>query len=261
MKKVLFLAVLTFSVMMVSAQSLYEYNVHYSYGGDSLLYRSLKPEKIERGKRYPLVIYLHNAGLKGSDNVTQLREGSEMFLNPVNRERYPSFVIFPQCPKGEWWAYDRMPRNFDALPYTREMTRPMAIVKEIIDKYLAMPEVDKGRVYVMGTSMGGVGTFDIVSRFPEIFAAAVPMCGAIAEDHLSNAQGVSFRIFHGDSDPTVPVECSRRAYRELRAAGVKVEYIELPGAKHGISSQTLSRPDFMEWLYAQKRGKRSAKIK
>jgi predicted peptidase len=191
----------------------------------------------------------------------QLNSGGKMFLNPLNREKYPAFVIFPQCPKNELWAYERVPKNFDKLPYPDKMNRSMQLVKEVLDKYLQMPEVDKDRVYVMGSSMGGVGTYEIVSRYPEIFAAAVPLCGAIAPGHLGGAKDVKFRIYHGDDDTTVPVECARRVYRELRSIGAEFEYIEYPGGKHGIGSMTFTRPDFMEWIFAQRRGKRMVKIK
>jgi predicted peptidase len=116
-----------------------------------------------------------------------------------------------------------------------------------------MPEVDKSRIYVMGASMGGVGTFDIVAHYPELFAAAIPICGAIAPGHLASAKDVSFWIFHGDDDPTVPVRCSRRAYIELKKAGADVSYTEIASGKHGINYHVYNTPGFMKWLFSQKR--------
>ena len=253
MKRLLILACLFAGMHLSSGQEKYDYNVHVSAAEDSLLYRSLKPAKMEAGKKYPLVLLLHDAGKKGNDNEKQLQTGAKMFLNPVNREKYPAFVVVPQCPAGEWWTYDRLPKNFNRLPYNKDLNPSLAMVKEVLDKYLVMPDVDRSRIYVMGASMGGVATYDIVSHYPEIFAAAVPMCGAIAPGYLDKAKNVAFRIFHGDDDATVPVECSRRAYRELKKAGAKVEYIEIPGGKHGISFHVFNRPDFMEWMFGQKR--------
>lgn len=253
---ILFLAALLVNTAAAFGQDSFDYNKYFSAKGDSLLYRSLKPAKIEQGKKYPLLIFLHGAGQKGNDNEKQLLQWSNMFLNPYNRDKYPAFVVFPQCPRNDYWAYDRVPKNFDNLPYPDKMNPTLTLVKELIDQYLLMPEVDKSRVYVVGFSMGGVGTYELVSRYPEIFAAAVPLCGAIAPGHLGGAKDVKFRIFHGDEDPTVPVECSRRVYKELKAIGAEFEYIEYPAAKHGICGQTFSRPDFMEWIFAQKRGKR-----
>ncbi len=241
------------STAIAGAQDAYEYNVFFSNTGDSLLYRSLRPQEIRKGKKYPLVVVLHDAGKKGNDNEKQLLTGAKMFLNPVNRDKYPSFVIIPQCPKGLWWTYDRLPKNFDTLPYSESLNPILAMVKELIDSYLEMPEVDKSRVYVMGASMGGVGTFDLAAHHPDIFAAAIPICGAIAQGHLAKAKNVAFRIFHGDDDATVPVRCSQRAYLELKEAGAKVEYIEIPCGKHGINFHVYNKTDFLEWMYKQRK--------
>ena len=250
---ILSVVILFSSIHMTGAQESFDYNVYFSPQGDSLLYRSLAPAEMKRGKKYPLVLILHDAGKKGNDNERQMGAGPNMFLNPVYREKYPCFIIVPQCPKGEWWTYDRLPGNFDRLPYADTLNTSLAMAKAVLDSYLEMPEVDKSRIYVMGASMGGVGTYDIVCHYPEIFAAAVPICGAVAPGHFEEAKDVSFRIFHGSIDPTVPVECSRRAYRELRKVGAYVEYTEYAGAKHGISNQVYNTPDFMEWLFRQKR--------
>ena len=236
-----------------SAQNTYGRDIFISSKGDSLRYRHLEPETYKEGDKYPLVIYLHDVGKKGNDNEKQLAVGANMFLNPVNREKYPAYVLFPQCPKEKWWTYDRKPKDFDRLPFADTLTTELASVKELIDAYLGNPKVDRSRIYVMGFSMGAVGTYDIVLHYPEIFAAAIPISGGIAAGHMKEARDVSFRIFHGDSDPSVPVECSRRAYRELSAAGAKVEYIEIPGGKHGIANTAFGRDDFMEWLFKQKK--------
>lgn len=250
---ILFLTVLLAGSHLSSAQESYDYNVYVSPQGDSLLYRSLKPQDMKKGKKYPLMLVLHDAGKKGNDNEKQLQTGAKMFLNPVNRDKYPCFVVIPQCPKGKWWTYDRVPKDFNKLPYADTLNTHLALAKAVLDEYLAMPEVDKSRIYVMGASMGGVGTFDIVAHYPEIFAAAVPLCGAIAPGHLAEAKDVSFWIFHGDDDATVPVECSRRAYRELQEAGADVKYTEIASGKHGINHQVYNTPGFMEWIFKQKR--------
>lgn len=260
MKKIISLLIITFSfVAAASAQDTYDRKTFVSSDGLSLNYRELTPLKVEAKKKYPLVIFLHGSGERGDDNEKQLVHGGQMFLNPYNRDNYPAYVIFPQCPEGKWWTYDRKPEDFDRLPFADTLTTELASVKELIDNYLKRPEVDKSRIYVIGFSMGGVGTYDLVLHNPELFAAAVPISGGIASGHMNAAKGVSFRIFHGDADNSVPVECSRRAYRELKAAGGNVEYIEIPGGKHGICNTVFCRPDFMEWLFAQKKGRRAGK--
>lgn len=173
-KLILLLSVLLFSLEFVAAQDEYERSVFVSSSGDSLNYRLLEPEVMQAGEKYPLVLFLHGAGERGNDNEKQLTHGGQMFLNPVNREKYPAFVLFPQCPESGYWAYENRPQSFipTQMPVGKEMPSVFQAVKELLDMYLANPQVDKSRVYIMGLSMGAMGTYDMVSRFPDIFAAA-----------------------------------------------------------------------------------------
>ena len=248
-KLILLLSVLLFSLEFVAAQDEYERSVFVSSSGDSLNYRLLEPEVMQAGEKYPLVLFLHGAGERGNDNEKQLTHGGQMFLNPVNREKYPAFV---QCPESGYWAYENRPQSFipTQMPVGKEMPSVFQAVKELLDMYLANPQVDKSRIYIMGLSMGAMGTYDMVSRFPDIFAAAVPICGTVNPTRLSAARNVAFRIFHGDADDVVPVAGSRQAYKALKAAGASVEF---PGCNHGSWNPAFNYPDFMKWLFTQKK--------
>ena len=254
-KLILLLSVLLFSLEFVAAQDEYERSVFVSSSGDSLNYRLLEPEVMQAGEKYPLVLFLHGAGERGNDNEKQLTHGGEKFLNPVKREKNPAFVLFPQCPESGYWAYENRPQSFipTQMPVGKEMPSVFQAVKELLDMYLANPQVDKSRIYIMGLSMGAMGTYDMVSRFPDIFAAAVPICGTVNPTRLSAARNVAFRIFHGDADDVVPVAGSRQAYKVLKAAGASVEYIEFPGCNHGSWNPAFNYPDFMKWLFTQKK--------
>lgn len=223
--------------------------------GDTLLYRYLEPQELKKGKKYPLVIFLHGSGERGSDNQAQLFHGSGQFINPVNREEFPAYVLFPQCPEGVPGAY--MPRLETLVPADMPLNPPVAPIvltlMDLINSYIAMPEVDDRRVYIMGISMGGIATYDIVSRYPELFAAAVPICGSVNPQRLKSTKGVAWRIFHGDSDAAVTVEGSREAYKALRSFGYDVEYIEFAGCTHNSWNPAFNYPDFMKWLFKQKR--------
>lgn len=233
----------------------FEKKIYVSERGDTLRYRFLQPEVLEKDKKYPLVLFLHGAGERGADNEKQLVHGGQMWLNPVNRSEYPCFVLVPQCPTDGYWAYMARPLSFDPqqMPAQPELTPVFQSVKELLDQCLAMPAIDKDRIYVMGLSMGGMGTFDMVARYPDLFAAAIPICGTVNPARLAAAKDVAFRIFHGDADDVVPVEGSREAYKALKAAGADVEYIEFPCINHGSWGPAFNTPDFMEWLFRQKR--------
>lgn len=256
MKHLICLAWLCCITLLAQAQdplAAYEKNIYVSTQGDTLRYRLLRPEKMEAGKKYPLVLFLHGSGERGSDNEKQLIHGGQMWLNPVNREERPAFVVAPQCPDGQQWAYNERPQSLmpDQMPIQQEPAQAMRLLRQLMDELLAMSQVDSHRVYVMGLSMGGMGTYDMAIRYPELFAAAIPICGTVNPSRLAAARQVHFRIYHGDADPTVPVEGSRQAYRALKRAGAEVEYIEFPSMTHGSWVPAFNDPEFMKWLFRQ----------
>ncbi|MGL5317367.1 MAG: prolyl oligopeptidase family serine peptidase [Bacteroidales bacterium] len=255
MKKLLCLLFASTSIFSTLAQDAFEGKIYLSSNGDTIRYRELTPSSMSGKKKFPLVLFLHGAGERGSDNLKQMKHGSSMFLNPVNRESFPAFVLMPQCPESGYWSYDDRPASFvpTKMPDEAALTPVFAGVKELLDAYLERPDIDKKRIYIMGLSMGAMGTYDMVSRFPELFAAAIPICGTVNPERLTRAKDVSFRIFHGDADQVVPVEGSREAYKALKKAGANVEYIEYPGCNHGSWNPAFSEKDFMHWLFKQKR--------
>ena len=256
MKTQLVFLVMFWSLLgLTYGQTEFEKKVYVTASNDSLNYRLLRPEVEQEGEKYPLVLFLHGSGERGSDNEKQLFHGSQMWLNPVNRENYPAFVLVPQCPESGYWAYTDRPSSFEPnqMPSDVPLSPVFRTLKELIDTYLAMPQVDKKRVYVIGLSMGAMGTYDLAVRYPEIFAAAIPICGTVNPTRLSAAKDVKFRIFHGDADTVVPVSGSRQAYKALKAAGADVEYIEFPGVTHGSWNPAFTQPDFMSWLFSQKK--------
>lgn len=260
MKKILLaLILITTGITLFAQNEMYSHEEFMSTEGKELKYRLLRPEVEKEGEKYPLVIFMHGAGERGDDNEKQLVHGSRMFLNPVNREKYPAYVIFPQCPEEEFWAYGKDSHPYLKLKEESDLPPSYKAVKELIDSYLATPHIDRSRVYILGLSMGGMATFDMVARYPEIFAAAIPICGAIDVTRLSDVEGVRFRIYHGDADDDVPVECSRAAYKALKKAGVDVEYIEFPGCGHNSWNPAFNQPDFMEWLFKQKKSRKYLK--
>lgn len=222
--------------------------------GTRLPYRYLSAPKGD-GKKYPLVIFLHGAGERGTDNKAQLTLGGSLFSADSIRARYPAMVVAPQCPTTAFWAYPKWLKSFKPalMPSSQRATPQMLAVKRLIDSCMRLPNIDPRRVYLVGVSMGGMAVYDLVARYPSTFAAAVPICGSVNPSRLSRADGTVWRIIHGTNDKLVPVDAARQAYRALRRAGARVEIVEYPGVGHGVWTQAFARPDFMQWIFSQKR--------
>jgi predicted peptidase len=227
--------------------------------GDTLLYRYLTPKNPQKGKKYPVVIFLHGSGERGNNNQAQLFHGSGQFLNPVNRENYPAYVLFPQCPEGEFGVFNKPenPNESYSMQLNPTLSNMMQTLKEFIEYYASLPDADPKRIYIMGISMGGMSTFEMVARYPQMFAAAIPICGSVNPERLKQqkelVKKVKFRIYHGDADAAVPVEGSRQAYKALKEIGAKVEYIEFPGCTHNSWNPAFNRNDFLKWMFKQKK--------
>lgn len=215
-----------------------------------LPYRMLSPDKIESGEKYPLVVFLHGSGERGSDNEKQLTHGASTFSNPANADKYPSFVVFPQCKERTWTDKFSAQSFMPGAPEPQVSKQEEAIV-DMINELVAEYPIDKNRIYIVGISMGGIATYDLVCRYPDLFAAAVPICGAVNPDRLVEARDVNFMIFHGEEDDEIPSICGREAYKSLNAAGANVDYIEFAGMGHDCWSSAFNYPNLLPWLYSQ----------
>ena len=232
---------------------------HYEYakclftdGADRLPYRMLSPEKTEEGVSYPLVIFLHGSGERGTDNESQLAHGASMFSNPVNASRYPAYVVFPQC-KEKTWTGRVDEREFMPGAGLPDESRTEELVVSLVDELVRNYPIDRDRIYIVGISMGAIAAYDLVCRYPSLFAAAVPICGAVNPERLEAAKNVSFMIFHGEEDDEIPSICSREAYKALHSAGAEVDYVEFAGTGHDCWTLAFNTPTLLPWLFAQSR--------
>jgi predicted peptidase len=245
------------SVTFAQDLSLYQ-KKEYSYAeGKVLPYRILYPENYDKTKKYPLVLFLHGAGERGNDNEKQLVHGSKLFLDAENRKKFPAIVIFPQCPFNSFWASIKVdttvqPRRL-AFDYTNEAHWALIAANELVQKVTSEEAVDLKRIYVAGLSMGGMGTFESVYRYPNLYAAALPICGGADLNSYNKWTGKTpFWIFHGDADPVVTVKLSRDANEKLKSIKAKVKYTEYPGVNHNSWDSAFAEPDFLKWMFQQK---------
>jgi len=252
-KSFLLLTALFFAGIFVHAQNELFQQKEFIYKGDNLRYRVLFPENYNKNKSYPLVLFLHGIGERGNDNTKQLVHGASLFTDSLNRLNFPAIVLFPQCPENQSWVTKE--KNSDGkyeLSDTEDPTKPLLLAKLLVDFYKKTESVNTRRIYILGLSLGGMGTFDMICRYPKLFAAAIPICGAVNLERLKKVKKMPIRIYNGDSDTSVSPEYSRNAFIELKAKGSqKVEHIEYTGVGHNSWTPAFAEPDFLKWLFSQ----------
>jgi predicted peptidase len=260
MKKILVLILLAALSISVNAQgrALYE-KKPLIRGNDTLLYRILYPVNYKKGKKYPLVLFMHGSGERGKDNEAQLNWGADLFLDSANRHNFPAIIIFPQCPLSSSWAKVERKNTKDSLggfsfPASPDPTPPMALVIDLMNQMIKDGSANPKRMYVGGLSMGGFGTYDILWRMPRFFAAAFPICGGGNPEKVGlYAKKYPIWVFHGGSDPIVPPGNSHLMVNALKKAGAKVRYSEYPGVGHDSWKNAFAEPELLPWLFSQKK--------
>jgi predicted peptidase len=217
--------------------------------GRTLQYRLLKPHNYDAKQKYPLVLFLHGAGERGKDNEKQLIHGVAEFAKEENRKKYPCFVIAPQCPTGSGWS-DFLSKK--KAP-SKEQSEPGRLAVELVESLQKELSIDPKRLYITGLSMGGYGTWDIIARHPDLFAAAVPICGGGDPGQAEKFAKLPIWVFHGGKDPVVKPERSREMVEAIKKAGGEPKYTEYPEVGHNSWVKAYQDADMMAWLFAQKR--------
>jgi len=256
-----FILAFIISVLFFSlhAQDLNEYKKGKFTRQDQYLpYRILYPLAFDSGKKYPLIIFLHGAYEKGNDNEAQLNIGGRYFLADSNRHNFPAVIVFPQCPSNDVWAY--FDAEFDSagvlkraiFPFRREPTPATSLLKQLVDSLMSLSFIDVSKIYIGGLSQGGMGVFDMVARFPNIFAAGFPICGAGKISTADKfAKQTALWIFHGAEDDIVPVHFSRQFYQKLKKLGADVRYTEYAGVRHESWINAFHEKDLLPWLFSK----------
>ncbi len=248
--------ILAMITLKTSAQDVSAYKQEvFSKNGHTMPYRILLPKEYDVNKKYPMLLMLHGAGERGDDNQVQLTHGADLFLNKEIMEDYPAIVVFPQCPKNSYWSNVDKKVSDKAFTFdfkekgkpTQAMATLLKLVKQLKQEY----KVDKNRIYVGGLSMGGMGTFEIVRRDPETFAAAFTICGGAHPDTASKLTKTDWWVFHGDADVVVDYQHSLRMVDALKKVGAHVKFTIYEGVNHNSWENAFAEPDLLPWLFSK----------
>jgi len=217
----------------------------------SLPYRLLVPVNYNKGKKYPLVLFFHGVGERGTDNMKQLYCGLDIFANENRMKRYPCFVVAPQCPSDTKWA----DVEWKAERHTMKKypTPPLAMSIELVRELQKEFSIDSERLYVTGYSMGGFGTWEAIQRWPDLFAAAVPVCGGGDETLAPRLVNIPIWAFHGALDNLVKASRSRNMINAIVKTGGMPRYSEYTLVTHLSWNYTYTDEVMFTWLFRQKK--------
>jgi predicted peptidase len=215
-----------------------------SSSGEAMAYRLFVPLDYDAAKKYPIVLWLHGAAGRGSDNFSQLSggnfPGSHFWTTAENQAKYHAFVLAPQVDATKGWA----------RPHTNTPPVAIRLALEILDSIEKQYSIDRKREYVVGQSMGGEGVWAALSVAPERFAAAIALCGYGDAYMIPRVAKVPVWIFQGEEDPLVPVTHARQWVAELRKAGGTPKYTEYPSVSHDVWDVAFSEPGLADWLFS-----------
>ena len=213
----------------------------------------LSSPKVAAGNLYPLVVCLHGAAGRGTDNAARGIEAYAVLNDSAVQAKHPAFLLAPQCNTGFQWVdapWAKGSYNLDQVPESVYMKKVHALILQVMKDY----PVDPARIYVTGQSMGGFGTWNLILNHPELFAAAIPICGGGSPAHAERIKNTPIQCFHGAKDTTVPTDASRDMAVALEKAGSSVfKYTELPNGTHVIMKEVWATPGLIDWLFEQKK--------
>lgn len=182
-------------------------------------------------KTWPLILFLHGAGERG-DSLNLVKEHGPPKLIEEGQD-FPFIIASPQCPTGQRWSSDEL----------------NILLNDLIRQY----KVDKDRIYLTGLSMGGYGTWDLATRYPERFAAIAPICGGGEPKNACQLKDIPTWVFHGAKDEVVFPYQSEKMVEALKACGGDVHYTRYPEAHHDSWTATYANPALYEWFLKHKK--------
>ena len=197
-------------------------------------YTQYLPKDYDEGKKYPLVFFLHGAGERGENLEKVAVHGYMKYVREEDAD-YPFIFVAPQCPLDKYWAC-----------YTESL---LAFLDDMLKK---LP-IDRERVYLTGLSMGGTGTWMLAMAAPERFAAIAPICGTGICWNTDPLLKMPICVYHGDCDPSVPIEESITMVRAINRRGGNAKLHILHGVGHNAWNQAYAKDELMNWFLEHKK--------
>ncbi|MBD2100050.1 prolyl oligopeptidase family serine peptidase [Leptolyngbya sp. FACHB-261] len=183
------------------------------------------PQRYEE-QSWPLILFLHGAGERGSDLNRVKQHGIAKLVE--EQANFPFITVSPQCPQGQHWQ--------------------VSLLSTLLDQVTQTYRVDPSRIYLTGLSMGGYGTWYLAAAQPQRFAAIAPICGGGNPKQACELKDLPVWAFHGARDRIVPLSETELMVKALEACGGNVKFTIYPEAGHNSWTQTYNNPDLYAWF-------------
>ncbi len=174
----------------------------------------------------PLLLFLHGSGERGNDLLPITIHGPAR--HPELMQQTDMVLISPLCPRGEWWSTGRLHQ----------------FLEEVVKRHKLNPN----QIFVTGLSMGAFATWDLAIQYPELIKAIAPVCGGGYVDRVCKMKSVEVWAFHGEKDPVVPVDTSRKMVNTLLRCGGKAKLTIYPDAEHDSWTETYANKELYQWF-------------
>jgi predicted peptidase len=200
------------------------------YNGATVKYVVYVPKDYSPEKPHPAILFLHGSGEQGDDGKKQAEVGLGSAIR-MAEDKWNYIVMFPQKPKGKGWFMDHE-----------------KLILDVIEKTKKEYKIDDKRLYITGLSMGGFGTWSLICKYPDMFAAAAPVCGGGNPADAAKIKDLPIWNFHGDKDNAVPIKRSQEMIDALKAAGGTPKFTIYPGVGHNSWDKAYRDEKLYEWF-------------
>jgi predicted peptidase len=246
----------TFKYQFVTRQDIADQFLSFTY--NNMPYRLYVPANYDASVSYPLVLFLHGGGERGTDNQRQLlaNDGAVIWAAPENQAKNPAFVLAPQARNVHdgGFGITRNSDNLISLERVFEFSQDLELAYEILQKVIGEYNIDMNRLYSTGISQGGFGTFNLNNRYPDLFAAMVPIAGGGNPETAHVLKDKPLWAFHAVDDIVIPYSYTSNAITAIKAVGGNPIYTEYPaefGYNHASWNPAYENKEMIEWMFQQ----------
>jgi predicted peptidase len=207
--------------------------------------------EVEENIQLPVLVWLHGKGERDLPNGRQTGNGLQHLMVAMEKFNFKAILIAPHCPANDFWSsYDKLADTITMVKETQISENFMLYFQDFLKR--TEYNIDKKRIYIAGISMGGFGTWDWAMRYPEIFAAAIPMCGGGDPRKHSKLSKLPVWAFHGEADKVIKPQFTKQMEDELKKYPIH-HFTYYPKVGHDVWNYVFTNDEVVKWLFIQKK--------